>query len=53
MIKSILEGQGINFSRYWPEKQDQEAEEDSTTGGNEEEDSFEDIELDQPAEIEN
>ena len=50
MIKSILEGQGIIFSKYGPEKQDQEGEEDSTTGGNEEEDSFENIELNHPAE---
>ena len=50
VIKSILEGQGIDFSKYGPEKQDQEGEEDSTTGGNEEEDSFENIELNHPAE---
>ena len=53
VIKIVLRGPGNHFLRYGPERQDQEAEDYFTTGGNEKEDSFEDIELDQPAEIEN
>ena len=53
MIKIDLRGPGNQFLRYGLERQDQEAEDYSTTGGNKKEDSFEDIELDQPAEIEN
>ena len=54
VIKIVLRGPGNHFFlRYGPERQDQEAEDYFTTGGNEKEDSFEDIELDQPAEIEN
>ena len=53
VIKIDLRGPGNQFFKIWAERQDQEAEDYSTTGGKEKEDSFEDIELDQPAEIEN
>ena len=53
MIKIDLRGPGNQFFKIWAERKDQEAEDYSTTGGKEKEDSFEDIELDQPAEIEN